>query len=167
VGGTLRAPRLLVRETIELLGDPDRFVYHRAAEMDLAQAKKIVAQAKQAAEKAAALELARLVEHARAAEADLAHCAIVANPAASRWTLEEILAAHPRIHTAEGFLYRDALVSAASELQLEVSVVAPKELASSESLPLIAAMKKEVGPPWGKDQRFAALAAWTALRAGS
>lgn len=154
-GSRLRGrERVLQRARIELLGDADRFVYHRAAEMDPAQAAQFVAQAKRTAHDRAVVEIRQ-----HFASLEPACCAIVANAAPLAWSLADIVAAHPRIHTAEGCFYRDALAAAARELDLDVHVIAPKELDASR----VAALAGKVGRPWGKDQKLAALAAWTIM----
>jgi hypothetical protein len=75
-----------------------------------------------------------------------------------------ILGAHPRIHSAEGWFYRDVLCAAGEALGFTTRVVAPKTLVTSaEVAKLLARARKLVGSPWAKDQRDAALAAWGAL----
>ena len=154
VAGSPRAPRVLQRARIELLGDADRFVYHRAAEMGPALAEPFLEQAKTAAHERAIVELRRSL-----GSLEPTCCAIVARPAPLAWSLADIVAAHPRIHTAEGCFYRDALASAARQLDIDVLVIAPKELDPARVGDLVT----KVGRPWGKDQKLAALAAWTAL----
>ena len=44
----LARARIEAREEIEMLGDAERFVFHRAAEMNLAKAKRSVARAEEA-----------------------------------------------------------------------------------------------------------------------
>jgi hypothetical protein len=63
------------------------------------------------------------------------------------------LAAHPRIHTAEGCFYRDVLAEACP---IPVRIVPPKTLDDSK-------VGKIAPAPWGRDQRLAALAAWAVL----
>jgi hypothetical protein len=93
------------------------------------------------------------------------------------WSTEEILAVHFRMHKAEGVLFPDALVSATAECAVR-PVAIPKNLlmehgqrvfrTSLSSLEKkIATMGKSLGPPWGKDQKEAALAAMIALEGRS
>ena len=79
-------------------------------------------------------------------------CAIVAKTG-DAGKLDEILASHPRIHTAEGCFYRDVVRQACS---VPVRLFAPSSLDTSK-------VAKLAGPPWGKDQKLAALAAWSAI----
>jgi hypothetical protein len=92
------------------------------------------------------------------------------------WSVEEILAVHPRMHRAEGVLFRDALLGAAKACGLRQVAVPHKQVLPHAESRLrtrggrlekqIAILGKSVGPPWGKDQKDAALAALVALRAG-
>ncbi len=100
-------------------------------------------------------------------------CAIVAKAGARPASIEEIIAAHPRIHTAEGCFYRDVLLAAARVSGIAPRVFPPKELDAaaekalkideSEITRLLAKIGSAVGSPWGKDQKMAALAAFTLL----
>jgi hypothetical protein len=77
------------------------------------------------------------------------------------------------MHKAEGVLFRDSLARAATACGLKLLLVPEKELdeyaervlaISMNSLrKTIASLGKSVGPPWGKDQKDAALAARIAL----
>jgi hypothetical protein len=88
--------------------------------------------------------------------------------------LESILASHALIHTAEGELFRDALRAASRGCGLPLTTIKERELfqqaAADLHLPAerierhVAAMGKGIGPPWRQDQKFAAVAAWLALR---
>lgn len=90
------------------------------------------------------------------------------------WTVDEILAVHFRMHKAEGVLFRDALARAAEASGLRFVGIPEKQLyehagralaASASSLPKeVASLGKAVGPPWGRDQKDAAVAAMVALR---
>jgi hypothetical protein len=92
------------------------------------------------------------------------------------WSVEEILAVHFRMHKAEGVLFPDALARAASELGLNVRAIPEKELNAYAQRTLadslggflhqIETLGRSAGPPWGKDQKAAALAALVALRGG-
>jgi hypothetical protein len=91
------------------------------------------------------------------------------------WTVDEILAVHFRMHKAEGELFRDVLARAASACGTKLfSVPERGALAHAEKALGVSAkdlntrlsvLGKVSGPPWGKDQKEAALAAMVALRA--
>jgi hypothetical protein len=145
VGGTLAKPEIAANERIEILGDAERFCFHMAAEMKRPAAEKWLAQLRRKA-----VANARRALEAFVAKADV--CAIVAK-AGDAGSLDEALASHPRIHTAEGCFYRDVLREACT---LPAEVVPPSALD-------VTRVGKLAPPPWGRDQRLAALAAWTVL----
>jgi hypothetical protein len=157
--GTVKKPHLALRERVDLLGQADRFVYHMAAELAPAAGRRTVARAEKLAAAAADRVLADLVARATAAGLRLARCAIVAGDAPQR-PYDEIVAAHPRIHTAEGAFYRDILRDACDAAGIAVAIIPPRQLDDS---PALAAVGKSLGKPWGKDQRLAAAAAWIVL----
>ena len=151
-GGDWDDPRLVAREHVELLGDPERFVFHKAAEMKPAPAREWVAQARTKATGRAVSVLKRLAQ-----DHPIEACAIVAKKGALL-PLEDIVAAHPRIHTAEGGLYRDVLKEAAEAAGLRVKVIAPAELDAKD--PRLVQVGRGVGKPWSVDWKLALLAAW-------
>jgi hypothetical protein len=78
------------------------------------------------------------------------------------------------MHKAEGALFRDALAQAAGECGLKL-VAIPEKLLNEHAeralttplntlLKTVATLGRSVGPPWGKDQKDAALAAMIALQ---
>ncbi len=75
-------------------------------------------------------------------------------------SLEKILASHPLLHTAEGELFRDVLVWAAKQCGLPVTGVREKSL-NAATLERISSLR--IGPPWTQDQKYATVAALTAL----
>lgn len=153
-GGGWSGPVLALREHVELLGEDERFVFHKAAEMRPREARDWVAQARAKAAARASAVLRRLTI-AHAIEA----CALVAKKGALL-PLEEIVAAHPRIHTAEGLFYREVLQEAAGAAGLRVKVIAPAELDAKD--PRLVKVGREVGKPWSVDWKLAVMAAWKA-----
>ncbi len=93
------------------------------------------------------------------------------------WSTEEILAVHFRMHKAEGVLFRDALVDATKACGLRLVTIPEKLLTKHAARALatsvnglvkeITTLGKFAGPPWGKDQKDAALAALVALQGRS
>jgi hypothetical protein len=89
--------------------------------------------------------------------------------------VDQILAVHPRMHQAEGALFRDALAHAVEACGLR-PVALPEKGVEARACELLAAppaalaaalaeLGRAAGAPWGRDQKDAALAAWVALRA--
>ncbi|HEY1695117.1 MAG TPA: hypothetical protein VGG39_23275 [Polyangiaceae bacterium] len=154
-GGSLRDPRVVVREHVELLGDPERFVFHRASEGTPADAPRAVASAR-----AAATEISGRVLRRLKAEHGVVRCAVVAKGGAMP-ELTAILASHPRIHTAEGMFYRDVILGAAEACWMEAQLVLPSSLDLTSKA--VTAAGKAVGRPWSAEWKAAALAAWSLL----
>jgi hypothetical protein len=147
VAGSLKRPEVIANQVIDVLDDAHRFCFHMAAEMKRAEVEKFLAGIRKQALANAKRALAPLLAHEPEA------CAIVAK-AGDAGTLDQILASHPRLHTAEGCLYRDVLREACP---------VPSELVPPKSLD-VSKIGKLSTPPWGRDQKLAALAAFSVLR---
>ncbi len=90
-------------------------------------------------------------------------------------TLATTLASHALIHTAEGELFRNALIQACEHCHLPVARVRVRELfdrgAAELGVPVddlqgrLAGLGRLIGPPWGQDEKYAALVGWLALAA--
>jgi hypothetical protein len=146
VSGSLAKPEIVANEVIQILDDSERFCFHMAENMELTAAEKWIARMRVKALANARQALAPFVAM------DVSVCAIVAKQG-STGNLQEVLASHPRLHTAEGYFYRDAFRDACP---VSVQVVPPSSLDPSK-------VGKLAAPPWGKDQKLAALAAWTIM----
>jgi hypothetical protein len=91
-------------------------------------------------------------------------------------SLERILASHAQIHVAEGLAVRDSIARALETLGVTVIRIPESSLLADAERELridqrqverwLAAAKPELGGPWRKEQRTAALAARLALEAG-
>jgi hypothetical protein len=89
-------------------------------------------------------------------------------------SLSSILASHALIHAAEGDHFRNALRFAAEKRGLHVGRVQARALEDhavsllrlprKRILDTVSGLGRQVGPPWGADQKKAALLAWTLLR---
>jgi hypothetical protein len=88
-------------------------------------------------------------------------------------SLPQILESHALIHTADGELFRHALIHASERCGLETFTVKERELVdkSSDALRLqpgqigrrLAGLGVGLGPPWTQDEKLAALMAWISL----
>ena len=145
VAGTPAKPIIVANQVIRYADDAERFCYHAAAEMDRAAAEKWLIEVKRNAVRRARSQLAPLCAQAEV-------CAIAAKDL-DPGLLDHILAAHPRIHTAEGCFHRDVLRQACT---IPVELVPPRSLDP-------ASLGKIAGPPWGRTQKLAALAGWSVL----
>jgi hypothetical protein len=146
VGGSLERPEIIANVVIEILGNDERFCFHAASEMKPAAARTSIEHPRDKALNAARRALVPLIAHGVGA------CAIVARQGKAT-DLSEALSSHPRIHTGEGCFYRDVFGEACS---VPVHVIPPSLLDASR-------VGKLVPPPWGRDQKLAALAAWSLL----
>jgi hypothetical protein len=168
---------LVDRRRIELVEPEDiswaKQPYHAAEMLGANEAKTLVRRGIHSAYKIAARELQAEVEHLWTYGHEIAACALVTPSPMPDWSTAEILSVHIRMHKAEGVLFPEALAGAAEASRLKLVRVAEKRLDEiakeafgrphAEVLGKLAALGKAAGPPWGKDQKTAALAAVIAL----
>lgn len=162
------------RRRMELVEDEwAKQPYHAAEDLKPDAARDLVKRGVEAAHRIAVREMRTAVKLERERENEVTACAVlVANPMPN-WSIEEILAVHFRMHKAEGVLFRDALVRATRECALRLVAIPEKLLMEHAERALktpmsglvkkITTIGKSVGPPWGKDQKDAALAAMVAF----
>ena len=170
-------PQVLVRRRahlVETFTYAFRQPYHTAEKMPAGEAAGFIAKMR-----AEAGRLAR--EMIRSLQADveqqgyaLGRCGLLLASGRALPSLEKILASHALIHTADGELFREAILSAAKSCKLPALTMKERELldAASRALRLrkdaipqrLTALGKPFGAPWSQDEKFAALAAWLALR---
>jgi hypothetical protein len=178
IGGAPGKLEVVDRRRIELVVDGDAEwagqPYHAAVGLAPEQARSVVADGIDEARSAALCELRAAVERVHAAGRLVAACAVLKPAPMPAWSVDEILAVHLRMHQAEGHLYPDALMHAAGVCGLPLCQIAAKQLAERARTVLGRAgvdatmrLGKALGPPWGADQKSAALAALIALRESS
>ena len=88
--------------------------------------------------------------------------------------LEKILASHALIHTADGELFREAILRACARCGLRCESIREKELVERARAVLrvqpamlmrrVTELGRPFSAPWSQDEKFAALAAWLALK---
>jgi hypothetical protein len=166
------------RRRIELVEDEwAKQPYHAAEDLQPDAARDVVKRGVEAAHRVALRAMRAAVKRERERENEVTACAVLVGNPMPNWSVEEILAVHFRMHKAEGVLFRDALVRAAKECALRLVAIPEKLLAkhaeSALGTPMSGLVKKittigkSVGPPWGTDQKNAALAAMVAFQGGS
>jgi len=149
--------------------------YHAAEGLPAEEARAMVRRGIDTTRRKALLEMRAAVRRTQESGHEVAGCAILTGEPMPGWSVDEILALHFRMHKAEGVLFRDVLVRAAAQCRLEVLAVPEKRLEEHAARSLGAkhgAWREKLsdlgglaGPPWGKDQKDAALAALIALEA--
>jgi hypothetical protein len=174
-GGDLR---VVDRHRIELVQQADaswaRQPYHAAEGLKPAAGREVVRRGVAGARRAALAAIRLAVRRARDAGHDAVAGAVLVGDPMPAWSVDEILAVHFRMHKAEGVLFRDVLLRAVKACGLRVVAVPEKRLMQDARRILatpagglvktLGALGRSVGPPWGKDQKEAALAAMIALQ---
>jgi hypothetical protein len=163
-----RRPQLVKSFTFEF-----RQPYHTAEKRPFAEAGEIIARAE-----SEAAEFAR--QAVDAAQRDLSYvgykldrCALLLASGRPLPALDRILASHALIHTADGELFRKALLDAGHSCGLKAFTLKENALLETASQTLrqepgefsrrLTALGSGLGPPWSQDEKFSALAAWLAL----
>jgi hypothetical protein len=177
---TKGAPAVLARERVHLVKTftyQFRQPYHAAARLPADEGRAFVSRMQDEARGLALRAIrdaqARLEEQGY----ELTRCGLLLASGRALPRLPQILASHALIHTADGELFREALLHASSRCGLESLKVKEKELLglASEALHLKASVlqsrMKEIGrpfgSPWSQDEKFASLVAWLALASRS
>ncbi len=169
-------PRVVDRRRVDLAESRDveaAEVFHLAADVALPAAGKLIERARAAARRLARAGIDAACADLASAGHEVVAIGVVLGNGRLPDELEAILRSHPLIHTAEGELYRSALVDAGQDRGLPVTGVASKELfpratsvlgvADDELRRRLVELGRDVGKPWAQDQKESALVAWLAL----
>jgi hypothetical protein len=173
-------PHVLVRERIEM-SDPldtrSKQPYHAVENLPIDEAAARLASYASTAESLARHALDRIVDQL----AKLGHrpigLGILGSAGRKGSALPDILASHALIHTADGDHFRNAIAAAATRCGLTVHRVRARDLDAraatvfekpAETLQVVVkGLGRDIGPPWGADQKAAALLAWLVLATAS
>jgi hypothetical protein len=172
-------PVVLARERVhlvEIFAYKFRQPYHTAGRLPPDQAAAFVARMKSEARRLGAAAIRKLEAELRAQGFALARCAVLLASGRPLPTLPRILASHALIHTADGELFREALLHAAGRRGLATVAIREREVLAAASKALrikpnelarrIAALGRPIGPPWSQDEKLASALAWLALAPG-
>jgi hypothetical protein len=151
--------------------------YHAAEGMDLKPAQAHIARCINSTRNLARRALKELVDELRRSGNKIVACGVLLASGKPLPGLQSILASHALIHTAEGELYRDAIIQTSSGFKIPVTAIKERELfeqgaarfgISIDALEQTINDKgRSIGPPWRQDQKYAAVVAWLALKAAS
>ena len=179
IGGGAARPLVLARERLELAAADlpgARQPYHAIEALPLAAARERLAAFRSSAERLATAGIRTLIATARAAGIEPAAAGILDASGRDPGSLEAILASHALIHAADGNHFREALGAACTLEQLPSARIRQRDLPAEAARVLrrapreleaaVTRLGREVGSPWGADQKGAALLGWLLLARG-
>jgi hypothetical protein len=147
--------------------------YHTAEKMPRQDAIKFIRDVQSDAKRLALSSLRSLQANLAEGDFKIVRSALLLASGRPLPELEQILASHALIHTADGEFFRDSLRAACALCHLPMEGIREKELfaMASEAFSIqpaalkrrVAALGKSLGPPWSEDEKFAALGAWLTL----
>lgn len=174
VCGPLDAPVIVDRRKIQLVKIftyAYRQPYHTAKQMPRPDASKFIRDVQSDAKRLAVSALRSFQADVGLSDFKIVRSALLLASGRALPALESILASHALIHTADGELFRESLRAACRVCDLPLTGIKEEDLFAANSLKALgvqpAALKvrlgalgKPLGPPWGQDEKLAALAAW-------
>lgn len=171
------APVVLARQRVHLV---DTFTYefrqpyHTAEKMLLGQAREFVARMQAEARRLAYRAIREIASRTEEQGVKLTRCGLLLASGRPLPELEKVLGSHALIHTADGELFREALLHACARCGLKEFTIKEKELLErtgkvlrgkpKELMRRVTELGLEFGSPWSQDEKFATLAAWLSLR---
>lgn len=171
-------PRVLVRERPKLVHTftyEFRQPYHTAEKMPRDRAQEFVSQVELAATQLAEEAIRMIQTSLRKQGYELTCFGVPLSSARKLPSFENILLSHALVHTADGELFRRALIRAGEQCRITARTFVERDLipiacktVKTDEKDLrgrLAALGKPIGPPWSQDEKFAAMAAWLALLA--
>jgi hypothetical protein len=172
------APVVLARQRVHLVETftyEFRQPYHTAEKMLEGQAREFIARMQVEARRLAYCAIQELESRTQEQGVKLTRCGLLLASGRPLPGLEKILASHALIHTADGELFREALLDASARCGLCEFTIKEKELLDragqvfrakpNELMRRVTELGRSLGTPWSQDEKFATLAAWLALAA--
>jgi len=169
--------QVILRRRVELLPlncSTPRFVYHAASEMPLTRATELVERGTKASLEAASLAVKGAVEELSSRGVRVEVCGILSGSAVVPDDLTAILRSHPMIHSAEGVLFQNAIISACEgsgmrvilsrEREVWARAAASWQMTESGLRKKVDGLRKSLGPPWSADHKSATAIALLALK---
>jgi hypothetical protein len=148
--------------------------YHTAEKMALPEAREFVARVQEEARRLAYRAIRGLQSDSEVQGIELTRGALLLASGRALPALDKILSSHALIHTADGELFRAAILHACARCGLKTASIKDKELLDqaksvlrvqpSALLCRVTELGRPFGSPWSQDEKFATLAAWLALK---
>jgi hypothetical protein len=169
-------PRVLLRQCPHLVKTftfEFRQPYHTAEKRPPAEASSVISQARTDARHLAYQAIHSVQTSLHQQDYELKRCGLLLASGRPLPDLPQILSSHALIHTADGELFREALIHASQRCGFEIFTTKESALLESASHVLhlqhdelghrLTNLGSTLGPPWTQDEKFAALAAWLSL----
>lgn len=179
IGGSLSEPAVLARCRIALMDEHDplsKQPYHTVEFMCIEEATGRLDDYLSVATRLAHASIHAQSQALKERGIELRSVGILEASGRKPVSLSSILASHASIHGADGDHFRNALAGAAEQLRLRVCRVRARDINTHATMRLrqpadrlleaVNGLGRGVGPPWGADQKKAALLAWSLLADG-
>jgi hypothetical protein len=176
IGGSAATPSLLDRSRVVLIDERDRDSkqpYHAVEFLCIEEATGRLDGYLSTAINLARVSIQAQSEALKRLGVELRCVGILESSSRKQVLLSSILASHALIHAADGDHFRNALCAAAEQLRLHVYRVPGRTLDTHAAerlrkpldrlLQRVNELGRGAGPPWGADQKKAALLAWSLL----
>ncbi len=170
-------PIVLARQRVHLVETftyEFRQPYHTAKKMLDGQAREFISRMQAEARRLAYRAVRELESRTQEQGVKLTRCGLLLASGRPLPELDKVLASHALIHTADGELFREALLHATARCGLHDFRIKEKELLDragqvfrfnrAELMGRVTELGRPFGSPWSQDEKFATLAAWLALR---
>ena len=170
------SPRVLLRQRPHLVRKftyEFRQPYHSAEKISLAEGRSFISFVRTEARNLAYQAIRSVQIGLREQGFELKRSALLLTSGRPLPALPQILASHALIHTADGNLFREALLHAGRRCGLDSYTVSEGKLLDVASRALriqpedlarrLIDLGAELGPPWTQDEKFSALVAWLSL----
>jgi len=173
-------PVVLARQRVHLVETftyEFRQPYHTAEKMLLGQAREFISRMQAEARRLAYRAIRDLQSELQKQGLKLTRCGLLLASGRPLPGLDKILASHALIHTADGELFREAILHASFRCGLRDFRIKERELLDragrdfrlkrADLIGRVNELGRPFGSPWSQDEKFATLAAWLALEAPS
>ncbi|MBV8114024.1 MAG: hypothetical protein JO300_04740 [Silvibacterium sp.] len=170
------SPRILARQRPQLVATytPEfRQPYHAAERKPLTEAGPFIARVESESARLACEVMEKVQENLSLEGHEVGRCGILLASGRPLPDLAGILASHALIHSAEGELFRNALLAACRSHGFPVFALKESALLETASKTLglpadtvarrLSLLGAGLGAPWSQDEKFSALVAWLAL----
>lgn len=174
------APSVLAKQRLHLVETftyAFRQPYHTAKRLPLGEAREFLARVREEARRLAYRAIRGVQSGLREQGLKLTGCGLLLASGRALPSLEIVLASHALIHTADGELFREAILHACARCGIATESVREKELVERARAVLgvqpavimrrVTELGRPFGAPWSQDEKFATLAAWLALASKS